>query len=194
MRSVVTPPLTPPLKAISLLWTMIGVCSGKAISTSVLPSPTIDVGHAFSAALVSLATSLLVVQVGRPFALIAPFLSVSTTNSLSAGGWVPSMVSILPLTLRPIGDSFAFGSAVGLKPPSTVIFRFPSWMTTGLWFPAAAASPAATTASAVPRANVMIKTLAHVCISLLCGLASKPRPLKALVYPSRAKLPALQIR
>ena len=67
---------------------MKGVDSGNSTSTLVVPSPTIAVLQIALALAVVCACSLPEVQTGRPFALIAPFLSVSMMTSWIAGGWV----------------------------------------------------------------------------------------------------------
>jgi hypothetical protein len=46
----------------------------------------------------------------------APFLSVSTIASFSAGGCVPSLVLISAEALSVIGSSFFFDSFFGAKP------------------------------------------------------------------------------
>ena len=105
---------------------------------------------------------------------------------------MPSIVSILPLTLRVIGAGLPFfGSAFGVKPPFRVSFRFPAWTMVGF---SAVAIPATATASAAPRASVVIKRLRMCSISLLCGLAvQQPRPSKALVNPSNSQITSLAI-
>src|SRR3954451_891586 len=120
MKRVVLPPLVPPLKTSSWLLTWTGLDSANSTSAVVVPVPISAEPHAFLAAVVSVAWILPALQVGTPLVLIVPFLSVSRTNSLSAGGWDPSTVAILPEAFSLIGASLFFGSAVGVKPPLKV--------------------------------------------------------------------------
>src|SRR6478752_8702186 len=169
MNRVVTPPLKPPLKTSNLLLTGIGGCSGKAISTLVVPLPMIALLHAFSAPLVSRDCSWPDLQTGRPLTLMAPFLSVSTMASFSAGGCDPSLVAILPSAVKVIGASFFLGSLVGLKPPLTVTTRFPASTVTGL-LPALAIP---TTLTAI-RAAMAIVNNKYLRISLFLSFAALP--------------------
>ena len=129
----------------------------------------IDFPQAFSAALVSRDCSWPDLQTGMPLTLMAPFLSVSTIVSFSAGGWVPSLVAILPEAWRLIGASLFFGSLVGLKPPLKVKTRLPTSTVTGLLAPVA--MPATLTASRAARAIVNIR---YLRISLYLSFAACP--------------------
>ena len=50
-----------------------------------------------------------------PFTLTKPFLSVSTSTVVSAGGWLPSVVAILAEACSEIGCGVFFDSAFGEK-------------------------------------------------------------------------------
>jgi hypothetical protein len=77
-------------------------------------------------------------------------------NDVNAGGWVPSAVPILPLTLSEIGVCWVFESAFGLNPPLSVRIRFPARTTVGF---SAYAIPATESATSAPMASINIKCL-----------------------------------
>src|SRR3982750_4394725 len=116
---VVTPPLTPPLKASSSLWAIIGGCSGNFTSTSVLPLPISAGPQAARAAALVRDCSSPDLQIGIPLTLRTPCLSPSITNSRSAGGGGSSGSSeaIFAATLKVIGVGFVLDSTFGEKPP-----------------------------------------------------------------------------
>src|SRR4051794_27580553 len=114
--------------------------------------------QAASAALVSRDCSSPLLQVGMPFTLMKPFLSVSSSTDVSAGGWVPSMVAILPDACSEIGAGVFFDSAFGEKWPSAVNLRLPTCTVTGP-SPAALAKPTAVSAIKAQSAAVNVKNL-----------------------------------
>ena len=67
-EEAVVPPWTPPLKRTIGPLAVSGLCSGKTISTSAAPEPTIESGQAFFAATVGCASSRPCLQAGRPLA------------------------------------------------------------------------------------------------------------------------------
>src|SRR4029077_20981312 len=105
---VVVTPFLPPLKRTSGPLALKGACSGNSTSTLVLPLPRIDFGQAPSADLVSRACSAPSVQAGMPLTSIEPFLSVSATNSFSAGGGLASVGAIFASTLKVVRVGFVF--------------------------------------------------------------------------------------
>ena len=108
----------PPLKASSLLLIWIGACFGEfdldVGGSGAKQAPSLQI---FSALAEVWASSWPALQAGIPRTSIVPFLSVSITTSLIAGGWVPSAVPILPETLSVIGSIVVFESALGVTPP-----------------------------------------------------------------------------
>src|SRR6185312_13226375 len=131
-----------------------------------------------SACLVSCDCSLAAVQTGRPLTLMAPFLSVSTLNSFSAGGWVPSTVLMSAETLSEIGVCLVFESVFGVKPPLKVSSRLPARTLTGF---SAVAMPATVRAIRAPRAIVITRCLRiSLCLSFYCGRPSKAVAVESL--------------
>src|SRR5436853_1858788 len=156
MKIVVTPPLTPPLKASNSLWVRIGSCSGNFTSTSVLPLPIKAGPQALRAAALVLDCSSPEVQVGIPATSMLPCLSPSMTNSRRAGGCGSSGSSeaIFAATLKLIGVGFFFDSAFGEKPPLYCTSRLPTRTFSQL--PAARATPATTSTNAAATAANLV--------------------------------------
>ena len=191
MKIVVLPPLTPPLKASSLLLTRNGFCSGNATSTSVLPLPTIAVGQAFRAAWCPAPAVCPTVQTGRPLALIAPFLSVSTIDFLQRRR--VGAVGGRDFAADVERDRRQFVLRQRLRAEAAVersdqVARLDD---VGGFSAVAIATPTAT-ASSRPQGQCRNQTLAHVLyLSPLRPGRHSPGHRKPWCYPSRAQITSL---
>ncbi len=147
--------LPPPLKIVIGLVTVIGACSGKAISAWAMPWPTVLLPQTRFAAAVLRAVSCPGLQTGRPRGSTLTSLSMSTTDSRKADGWVPSEVAILPKISVFTGAYRWRGSVFGMLVPPNVRTRLPALILV-LAAPAIAATPIA---SAALRASTTIAFL-----------------------------------
>ena len=190
MKIVVLPPLVPPLKAISLLLAMNGVCSGNSTSTLVMPLPMIAFVQIASACFgvlrLQFARGADRQALGVDRAVLVgfddDFFQRRRVGAVGGGDFAADVE-------RDRRRLVLFGSAVGVKPPFRVRTRFPALTTVSGYF-LAVAIPATATASTAPRASVVIKRLRMCSISLLLRPGRhSPGHRKPWSIPPMPKLP-----